>query len=45
MRASGRYGSSWWVLTQVSAPRAMMISSGADQISSSSTVEWFQSGS
>ena len=33
------------VLTQVSAPRAMMINSGAAQITSSSKVEWSQSGS
>jgi hypothetical protein len=43
--ASGRYGSSVWVLIQVIAPRAMMMSSGAAQITSSSWVEWSQSGS
>ncbi len=45
MRSSGRYGSSVCVLIQVSAPSAMMISSGAAQITSSSWVEWSQSGS
>jgi hypothetical protein len=44
MRSSGRYGSSVWVLIQVIAPSAMMISSGAPQITSSSWVEWSQSG-
>ena len=42
--SSGRYGSSVCVLIQVSAPSAMMISSGAAQITSSSWVEWSQSG-
>ena len=43
--SSGRYGSSVCVPIQVSAPRAMMISSGAAQITSSSWMEWSQSGS
>ena len=34
-----------WVLIQVSAPREMMIISGAAQITSSSWVEWSHSGS
>ncbi len=44
MRCSGRYGSSVWVLIQVIRPSAMMISRGAPQITSSSPVEWSQSG-
>ena len=44
MRAMGRNGSSTWVLIQVRAPSAMMMRSGAVQISTSSWVEWFQSG-
>ena len=34
-----------WVLIQGMAPSAMMIASGADQITTSSRVEWCQSGS
>ena len=44
MRSTGRNGSSVWVLIQVRAPSAMMISSGAVQMSTSSWVEWSQSG-
>ena len=44
-RESGRKGSSVCVLIQVMAPSAMMISSGTVQITTSSWVEWCQSGS
>ena len=43
-RVSCRYGSSVWVLIQVTAPSAMMMSSGAPQIASSSCTEWSQLG-
>lgn len=45
IRSSGRKGSSRWVLVQVTALSAMMMSSGQVQITSSSVVEWSKFGS